>query len=69
MWSFNVTSGNWTQIAGSIDANQDANYTAGNDAQPGCRIGATMRAIKSNLYLFGGGTTGIQYLAFFLFKW
>ncbi len=52
LWSFNVSSGNWTWIGGT-SVNQGGVYF-GDDAWPGGRSYAATWSINGVIYLFGG---------------
>ncbi len=54
LWAFNVSSGNWTWVAGSSNSRKYGVYI-GDDAQPGGRTNTAMWATKSGvIYVFGG---------------
>ncbi len=60
LWAFNVSTGNWTWIAGSSTPSQPGIYT-GATAGPGGRWGSTMWATATGyIYLFGGYGYGIS---------
>ncbi len=53
LWSFNVSSGNWTWVGGQSTLHQVGIYT-GSTAWPGSRYNAEMWVTPGYIYVFGG---------------